>query len=161
MEDLPDHARRHYRLGQPGPCPLAWTRLGHGLYRAHDTGRRTPPRGPLPRLARSMAEEARTIRLQAMAGFCLGQDRGDPGVCALRRSGRLRRLPLTFQRLVVLTEEPGMEPTRCSPVRPVRSITVAPRGPRPPRYPDRTSGHSRGCLRCRRCRPYRTERAPR
>src|SRR5918911_362813 len=80
MEDLPDHARRHYRLGQPGPCPLAWTRLGHGLYRANDTGRRTPPRGPLPRLARSMAEEARTIRLQAMAGFCLGQDRGDPGV---------------------------------------------------------------------------------
>src|SRR5215204_3256373 len=104
MEDLPDHARRHYRLGQPGTRPLAWTRLGHGLYRAHDTGRRTPPRCPLPRLARSMAEEARTTRLQDLASFCLGQDRGDPAVCALRRSGRLRRLPLTVQRLVVLTE---------------------------------------------------------
>src|SRR5215204_7264220 len=103
IEDLPDHPRRRYRRRQPGLSPPAWPRLGHGLHRAHDPGRRTPSRGPLPRLARGTAEEARTIRLQDLAGYYLGQDRGDPGGCALRRSGRLRRLPLAFRRLVVLT----------------------------------------------------------
>src|SRR5215203_4190402 len=107
MEDITGHARRRYCVGQFGPRPLARTRLGHGLYRAHDPGRRTPPCSPLPRLARGMAEEARTIRLQDLADFCLGQDRGDPSVCALPRSGRLRRLPLAFQRLVVLTTPVG------------------------------------------------------
>src|SRR5215204_5706134 len=75
MEDITGHARRRYCVGQFGPRPLARTRLGHGLYRAHDPGRRTPPCSPLPRMARGMAEEARTIRLQDLAGFCLGQDR--------------------------------------------------------------------------------------
>src|SRR5215207_6250454 len=102
IEDLPDHPRRRYRRRQPGLSPPAWPRLGHGLHRAHDPGRRTPPRCPLPRLARSMVEEARATYPQDVAVFRSWQDRGDPGGRALCRSSRLRRLPLAFQRLVVL-----------------------------------------------------------